>query len=116
MRVLELLFGTKSVGRAFEAQGFEVVSLDKDPRFEPTICEDILTWDYTVFRVDHFDAVWASPACREFSIARSNAKRPRDLVGADALVQKTLDIIEDFKPTVWFIENPQSSLLTKRER
>ena len=93
MRVLVLFSGTQSVGRAFEAHGYEVVSLDKDPRFEPTICEDILTWDYTVFSVDHFDIVWASPECRDFSIARSNAKRPPDLVGADALVQKTLDII-----------------------
>ena len=115
MRALEVFSGTKGIGTAFEAHGYEVVSLDKDPRFEPTICEDILTWDYTVFSVDHFDAVWASPECTQYSIARSNARTPRDLEGADAMVQTALDIIDCFQPRAWFLENPQSGLLKTRE-
>ena len=114
MRVLELFCGTKSIGRAFAAQGFEVVSLDKDPSFEPTICEDILKWDFTVFPVGHFNVVWASPECTQYSIARSKAKQPRDLEGADALVQRALDIIDHFKPRAWYLENPASGLLKTR--
>ena len=48
-RLLELFCGTKSVGRAFEAAGWEVVSLDIVSKFEPTILCDIRSWDYTMF-------------------------------------------------------------------
>ena len=47
-RLLELFCGTKSVGRAFEAAGWEVVSLDIVSKFEPTILCDIRSWDYDV--------------------------------------------------------------------
>ena len=76
--------------------------MDKGPRFEPTLCEDILKWDFTVFPVGHFDVVWASPECTQYSIARSKAKRPRDLKGADALVQRALDVIKYFNPRAWY--------------
>ena len=62
-RLLELFCGTKSVGRAFEAAGWEVVSLDIVSKFEPTILCDIRSWDYTTFP-GHFDMVWASPRLR----------------------------------------------------
>ena len=47
MRLLELFSGTGSVGRAFEALGWEVTSLDLEG--EPTIKCDILDWDHTAF-------------------------------------------------------------------
>ncbi|CAE7238133.1 unnamed protein product [Symbiodinium natans] len=86
MRLLELFSGTGSVGRAF---GWEVTSLDNNPKASPTICSDILQWDYKAFEPGHFDAVWASPCCTEFSIALK--KRPRNLPLGDALVLKTLE-------------------------
>ena len=60
-RLLELFCGAKSVGRAFEAAGWEVVSLDIVSKFEPTILCDVRSWDYTTFP-GNFDMVWASPA------------------------------------------------------
>ena len=86
-RLLELFCGTKSVGRAFEAAGCEVVSLDIVSKFESTILCDIRSWDYTTFLPGHFDMVWASPVCTEYSRAlttpaaalegrRAGAQRP----------------------------------------
>ena len=67
MRLLELFSGTGSIGRAFEALGWEVTSLDLEG--EPTIKCDILDWDHTKFPPGHFQVVWASPVCCEFSKA-----------------------------------------------
>ena len=66
MRLLELFSGTKSVGRAFEALGWEVTSLDADATTRPTICADVQAWDYGTYPPGHFDLIWASPVCTEF--------------------------------------------------
>ncbi|MDA8583357.1 hypothetical protein N9L68_03970 [bacterium] len=99
------------MGHASTANGFEVVSLDKKSDYNPTICVDILEWDYTVHPPGQWDVVWASPECTQCSIARSKAKTPRDLEYADSLVQKALEIIEYFNPRAWSLENPASGLL-----
>ena len=114
MRLLELFSGTGSVGSAFAAAGWTIISLDSDPKTDATIHEDILTWDYTTFPPGHFDAVWASPCCTHYSIARRGAKTPRNLVWADSLVLRSQEIINYFNPRVWFIENPQTGLLKDR--
>jgi len=113
-RLLELFCGTKSVGRAFEALGWEVVSVDILASFDPTLVADIKTWDPSCFPVGHFAAIHASPPCTEYSAARTTAKRPRDLEGSDELVQKTMQIVEYLKPLVWIMENPWTGLLRKR--
>ena len=93
LRVLVLCSGTGSVDRAFERKGWEVTSVDWLPKFRPTLCVDILKWDYqAAFPKDHFDFVWASLACPHFSIARTMGG-PRDIEGATALVAKCLEIV-----------------------
>ena len=114
MRLLELFSGTGSVGRAFEAAGWEVTSLDADLRTPADIHADILTFDFRVWHPGHFDAIWASPPCTEYSIARTTARTPRDLDLADSLVQRAIDAIIYLRPTVWWIENPATGLLRTR--
>ena len=114
MRLLELFSGTGSVGSAFASAGWDVVSLDIDPKTDANIHEDILTWDYTTYPPGHFDAVWASPCCTHYSCARRGAKTPRNLPLADSLVLRSQEIINYFNPRVWFIENPQTGLLKDR--
>jgi hypothetical protein len=115
MRLLELFSGTGSIGKAFRAQGWDVVSLDINPKSGADITADILSWNYKVFEKGHFDAVWGSPVCTHFSRARTTAKSPRNLEWADSLVAKTIEIIDYFQPKVWGFENPQTGLLKDRE-
>ena len=70
-------------------------------------------WDYRIYRPDHFDFVWASPVCTQYSIARTTGP-PRDLYGADRMVIRVLDIINYFGCN-FAIESPQSGLLKTRD-
>ena len=112
MRVLELFSGTGSIGRAFRSRGWEVHSLDIEPG--ATIVSDIMRWDYRSIPSGHYDFIWASPPCTEYSKARTRAKRPRDMEAADRVVARTLEIIEYFGPKFWLMENPQTGYLKSR--
>ena len=114
-RVLFLCSGTGSVGQPFRLAGWEVIDVDRDGRFGAEVQVDILTWDYkNAYTRGYFDVIWASPDCTQYSIARTTAKAPRDLEGADRLVAKCREIIDYFQPNVWFIENPDTGLLKTR--
>ena len=114
MRCLELFSGSGSIRRAFERIGWAVVSLDIDPKCNPTHVADVLSWDYHAYPRDHFDFVWASPVCQHYSVARTTGG-PRDLLSADRLVRRTLDIMNYFECN-WAFENHQSGLLKTRSR
>jgi 16S rRNA G966 N2-methylase RsmD len=43
MKLLELFSGSGSMGKAFAEKGWDVTSLDLDPKTEATIKENILT-------------------------------------------------------------------------
>ena len=51
-KLLELFAGNHSIGKAFAELGWTVVSLDSDPATKPTICCDLLEWDYKEFPRD----------------------------------------------------------------
>ena len=113
-RLLELFCGeNKSVSKWGESNGYEVVTLDWNPKCHPTICENLLTWDYRVYPPGHFTICWASPDCTHFSIARTTGP-PRNLEGANALVQRTLEIFQYFQPKVFCLETPATGLLPKQ--
>ena len=114
MKLLELFSGTGSVGRAFAEKGWEVISSDSDPKTDATIHEDILKWDYSTYPPGHFDAIWASPCCQQYSCARRGANAPRNLALADPLVLRSQEIINCFNPRVWFRESAHTSLLEDR--
>ena len=110
-RLLELYSGTGSVGRAFAALGWDVVSVDLDPRANPTYCCDIAEWDYTC--VGEVDVIWASLPCTNYSIARTRAASS-DLETSDNLVRKTLEIAAALGNPPLFLENPHSGQLKNR--
>ena len=121
MRFLDLYSGTHSVGNVARELGFEVVSLDLS---NATVCCDVHDWDFaSAFPVGHFDVIWASPPCDTFSHARlKNIGRhgiTRASIESDILTQgvpllrKTEQIIDYFRPDVYFIENPDSGAMKR---
>ena len=106
MKLLELFSGTGSVGKVAKELGYDVVSLDLK---DANINTDILNWDYKQFNRNHFQIIWASPPC----VAKTTGVRKKDY--ANSIVQKTIEIIRYFNPSVWFIENPQTGLLKHQD-
>ena len=76
MRLLNLCSGTGSVSKPFAAAGWEVVEVDWDSTHKPTHHVDIMKWNCP-YDAGHFDVIWASPDCTQYSIARTTAKTPR---------------------------------------
>ena len=68
MNLLELFSGTGSVGTIAKSLGYNVISLDLK---NADINCDILEWDYKQFDRNHFDFIWSSPPCTEYSVAKT---------------------------------------------
>ena len=112
MKVLELFCGTKSIGKQFN----NVISVDIDEKFEPTITTDILSLDYkTLWQPGDFDYIHASPPCTDYSACnRGLINKVLNYDYYDKLVQRAIDIIEYLKPKYYTIENPQTGTLKSR--
>jgi len=123
IKMLELFKGTGSQSKAAIKLGIlekNIVSLDFDKKFNPTICCDIIDLDYT--KLDIPDIITASPPCETFSILiQTHKNKVRDYKGdmrplnakgekGDAVLFKTIEIIKYFlskNPNLKFvIENP----------
>ena len=125
MSVLELFSGTKSVGKVCDEIGWKTVSVDLILEADHKC--DVMEFDYKQYPRDFFDVVWASPPCTAYSNLQNcwlNRQRngsvftkermEEERQEADKLVLKTLEIIDYFKPSLWFIENPQTGQLRNR--
>ena len=112
MRLLELFSGTGSVGRVFEQAGWEVVSVDINPKFNPTICCSVIEIPLDKWPPGYFDYIHASPPCCEYSIAHTGSTR--DMEAGDMLAIYALQLIELLQPRWFTLENPQSGQLKSR--
>ena len=125
MKILELFAGTRSIGRAFEARGHEVYSVEWDKDFKDIdLYTDIgkLTAEEVLRNFGRPDVIWASPDCTTFSvmaISTHRRKNPKtkslDPITeyarfCDAVDQHVLALIRELKPAFWFIENPRGGL------
>lgn len=125
MNVLELFAGTRSIGKAFEARGHEVFSVEWNRKFENIdLYADISTISAEDI-INNFgkpDVIWASPDCTTFSIAAiSHHRRKNNVTGnldpvsdyakfCDAVDQHVLKLIKQLDPKFYFIENPRGGM------
>lgn len=134
MKVLELFAGTRSIGKAFEAAGHKVFSVEWNKDFEDIdLYADILTVTAADI-VEKFglpDVIWASPDCTTFSIAAISHHRWKDpetghlhpksdyAKFCDEVDQHVLSLIDELNrmrlekglsELIYFIENPVGGL------
>lgn len=124
MRVLELFAGTRSIGKAFEARGHEVFSVDWSREFQSIdLHADIsaLSAQDVLFCFGRPDVIWASPDCTTYSLAAISYHRERLADGTlapkteyarfcDACNAHVVDLIRELAPRLFFIENPRGGL------
>lgn len=125
MKVLELFAGTRSIGKAFEAQGHNVFSVEWDKSHDNIdLYIDImeLTANMILEKFGRPDVIWASPDCTTYSIAAISHHRTKnentsnlDPISeyakfSDDLNEHIHKLIEELKPTYWFIENPRGGM------
>ena len=118
IRVLDLFSGTGSIRKVCDSLPdiFECVSLDITAKLHVGKVEyimDVMDFEYKEFEPGYFDIITASPSCIMYSIARTTAKTPRDILGSNLVVQRVIDIIKHLQPVVGWIENPVSLATTE---
>ena len=127
IRCLELFSGTKSVGKVCDQLDWDTVSVDLIMEADHKC--DIMDFNYQQYPKDHFDLIWASPPCTNYSalkkcwygrklktgIVYTKEQNEKEQDEADLLVLKTLEIIKYFDCQYWFMENPKTGNLKNRE-
>lgn len=125
MRVLELFAGTRSIGKAFEAKGHKVFSVEWNKDFKNIdLYADIgkLTAEQIISKFGRPDVIWASPDCTTFSIAAISHHRRRNpdtgnlepvseyAKFCDQVDRNVLQLIKELNPKFYFIENPRGGM------
>jgi len=109
--VLDLCCGTKSATAEFARNGWKVITIDIDPRFEPTACKDVRNKAAVFSALGNTlpDFVWASPPCTEFArefMPWCKTGEPPDI----SIVLACRDLIRVIKPYYWCIENVRGAV------
>lgn len=119
---LDLFAGLGGFSQAFEdAEGWEVVTVDIEERFDPDIQADVL--ELSPDDLPEPDVVLASPPCPDFSVAcivdkwdKDTGRSPEFLPEKESIAKSlqivfhTLWLVRKLEPDWWFMENPQGML------
>lgn len=115
--ILSLFSGTNSWTKPYENDNrFKIITLDNNVDFKTNadIQMDILQWDYTTLQ-DKIDIIYASPPCNLYFTNIKHLTGCVKYTEADKLlslklVDKTIEIINFFKPKYFIIENPRAKM------
>lgn len=128
LRVVELFAGTRSIGKAFEAQGHEVFSIERDRQhanIDWYVDIGEITAADIIAKFGRPDVIWASPDCTTYSIAAISHHRMREDDGnlapksdyakqCDMINANVLRLIRELNPKYFFIENPRGGMRKMR--
>lgn len=128
MKILELFAGTRSIGKAFEAQGHEVFSVEWDRQhanIDWYVDIGEITAADIIAKFGRPDVIWASPDCTTYSIAAISHHRMREDDGnlapksdyakqCDMINANMLRLISELNPKYFFIENPRGGMRKMR--
>lgn len=116
--MIELFCGMAEVSKAFKTYNFETFTVDRRNRkgkCVPDLCCDIKKMRLKDLPFKYPGILWAAVPCDAYSNAAGNFYR--DGTGYkestkyfNSLLRKTIQIIEEIQPAVYFIENPRGSL------
>jgi hypothetical protein len=125
LKVLEFFAGTKSISKTFEEHGHITYTIEWD-KSHPDISryDDVnkVTADEILRDFGRPDVIWASFDCTTFSMAGISHHRKKneetgnlDAVSeyakqCDIVDQHVLQLINELKPTYFYIENPRAGL------
>jgi len=128
LNVIELFSGKGTISNAFRNSGHNTLSIDC--RFRKGTCEPVLKADifdlefsdiFNAFQNKYpgdssIDIVWASVPCQIWSHAAGNTHFRNNLINSSGaeqsikLLNKTLSLISEINPVLYFIENPRGHL------
>jgi len=111
---MDLCSGKGGFSQAFVQAGWQVITVDIEAKFKPTVIADITKIDWEQFKRDYLhdespDVLLESPPCERFSIAcpqwpKLGIKKAMEIVGA------CLEAVVILKPKYWLLENPRGRL------
>lgn len=119
MRILDLFSGLGGFSRAFIERGHDVITIDIEERFNPTIVADVMSLGPNDFP-EGFDVILASPPCQAFSVAsisthwtggkKAYIPKTRFADYSIRLVKHTMNVIDTLSPRYSYMENPRGVL------
>ena len=109
MKVLDLFSGSGSWTKPYSVNDI-IISIDINKEFNPSICIDILEWDYSNME-KNIDIIYSSPPCNLYFTKLKTRNGIRKFTENDVniskkFVEKTIEIINYFNPKYYVIENP----------
>lgn len=116
MKTIELFAGTKSFSQVAQSLGHETFTTDYEEIDGQDLVDDVRLLKARDFPYQP-DILWASPPCEGFSVAaigknwnHDNTPKTDSARLGVQLVEAAVRLIEELKPTWWFIENPRGKL------